>query len=362
MKRTVLIMIVLCLAFSVPCYGRENQSMVLIEASTGRILSSNNENARLPMASLTKIMTALVVIKSVESLEEKVVIDDRSAGTEGSSMYLKIGDTVTVKDLLYGLMLVSGNDAAMALAYHVGKNIDGFSKLMNDTARDLGLQNTCFLNPSGLYEEGHYTSAADFARLTAHALQNPTFAEIVKTRKYMFGKQALINHNRLLFEVEGCIGVKTGYTKACGRCLVSAVERDGVVLICVTLNCSNNWNVHKQLYDKNFGRCKRIKLLDEKEIYNSIAVVGGHNAGYYCLDGYGVIIDENITYDVRVHAPPFLYSNKKVGDEIGYVEVRQDNVVLTRTPLIIDRDTRRVKKSTSFFFKLFEFVLHIFKF
>ncbi len=336
--------------------------MVLLETSSGKVLASNNAETRLPMASLTKIMTALVVINEVSDLEEKVVIDSRSAGIEGSSMYLKVGQTISVKELLYGLMLVSGNDAATALALHVGGSIEGFAAIMNKTAETLGLVNTHFLNPSGLYEVGHYTTALDFAHLTAFALKNDVFAEIVKTKTYQLGGTNLVNHNRLLRELDGCIGVKTGYTKVCGRCLVSAVERDGVTLICVTLNFSDDWNVHKKLYEEHFSRCIRVLLLEEKEVYASLKVAGGHGVGYYCKDVYGVIVDGEREVEIKTYLPPFIYANKKKGDQVGRIEVIQNGVVLGSSPLILDRDTRPIEKTPSFFSKLFQFVLHLFGF
>ena len=169
----------------------------------------------------------------------------------------------------------------------------------------------------------------------------------------------LVNHNRLLRDLEGCIGVKTGYTKVCGRCLVSAVERDGITLICVTLNCSDDWNKHKILYDKNFPRCSRTLLVKSKEIYLPISVAGGHNVGCYCDDIYGVIIDGKSDFTVRTTLPKFIYADKRVGDIVGNVKVFCGEVIIAESPLILDRDTQLVKKRTSFFTKLFEFILHL---
>lgn len=362
MKRIISFLVVISCCFSIPCYAKASSGMVLIEASTCRVLTSNNAEEKLPMASLTKIMTALVVINKISDLEEKVVIDGRSAGIEGSSMYLKAGEIISVKDLLYGLMLVSGNDAATALALHTAGSIDSFAAMMNETAKELGLINTHFLNPSGLYEDGHYTTAYDFACLTAYALKNNVFAEIVKTKTYKVGNRTLVNHNRLLRELDGCVGVKTGYTKICGRCLVSAAERDGVTLICVTLNYSDDWNVHKKLYSEHFSRCTRVLLLERKEIYNSLKVAGGHNVGYYCTDVYGVIIDGEQEVKIKINVPPFIYANKKNGEQVGVVEVSKDGIVLATSPLLLDRNTRLKEKTPSFFSKLFQFVLHLFRF
>ena len=277
-------------------------------------------------------------------------------------MYLKVGQKITIRDLLYGLMLVSGNDAATALAYHVGESIEGFAAMMNETAADLGLHDTHFLNPSGLYEEGHYTTASDFAKLTAAALKNETFAEIVRTRSYKVGATTLTNHNRLLRELDGCIGVKTGYTKVCGRCLASACERDGVRLICITLNYSDDWNKHKNLYEKNFPRCKLQLLMQEKEIYRALDVAGGHTVGYYNKAVYGVIIDGKTDFSVSLRMPSFIYANKFKGDAVGQLIVEQQGKTSVTAPLILDRDTRLIQRSESKLNKILQYILHLFGF
>ena len=354
---------ILCflLAFLLPLTAQAQSAKILMEATSQTVLAESNASARLPMASVTKIMTAYVVLKNAE-LDEMVKIDGRSAGIEGSSMYLKAGQSVSVKDLLYGLMLVSGNDAAMALAIHVGGSVEGFVSMMNTTAKELQLHDTCFQNPSGLPDEGHYTSAYDFARLTCIALQNSVFSEIVKTKTYAFGDTTLVNHNRLLRELDGCIGVKTGYTKASGRCLASAVERDGVRLICITLNCSDDWNVHKTLYETNFSRCERKKLLTEKEIYRVLKVAGGHDVAYYCEDAYGVVVDGNMDLVISESVPNFIYANKQKGDVIGKAKVMISGKTVAESPLILDRDTRILRKPVSKFKKFFQFILHLFGF
>ncbi len=362
MKKIISIVLAFLMIFHIPCFASAQSGMVLMEASTQKILVSNNADAKLPMASLTKVMTALVVIENTENLQQQVKIDPRSVGIEGSSMYLKNGQILTVEQLLYGLMLVSGNDAAVALALHTGASLDGFVKMMNETAARLELKDTHFLNPSGLYQEGHYTTAFDFAKLTAYALKNEIFAKIVKTKSYQVGNVTLVNHNRLLRELDGCIGVKTGYTKVCGRCLVSAVERDGVVLICVTLNYADDWNFHKKTYAENFSRCKRVCLLKEKEIYSALKVAGGHNVGYYCTEIYGVIIDDDIDRKIKIHIPKFIYANKKAGESVGTVEILQNEKVIAQGDLLLDRDTRLFYRKTPFFSKLFQYILHMFRF
>lgn len=229
------------------------QAALLLDATEGRILFSQNASARLPMASTTKIMTAIVTIENMPT-DYVVTVAKEAVGVEGSSIYLYAGERITCLDLLYGLMLESGNDAAAALAIAVGGTEERFVMLMNEKAKELGLKDTHFSNPHGLSAENHYTSAADLARLTDYALQNELFAEIVSTKKTTAcdGTRYYVNHNRLLFSYEGMIGVKTGYTQASGRCLVTAARRYGRTLICVTLNdycCSAD---HVRMLDSGF--------------------------------------------------------------------------------------------------------------
>lgn len=230
------------------------QAALLLDATEGRILFSQNASARLPMASTTKIMTAIVAIENMPT-DYVVTVAKEAVGIEGSSIYLYAGEQITCLDLLYGLMLESGNDAAVALAIAVGGTEERFIMLMNEKAKELGLKDTRFSNPHGLPAENHFTSAADLARLTDYALQNELFAEIVSTKKMTAceGTRYYVNHNRLLFSYEGMIGVKTGYTQASGRCLVTAARRYGRTLICVTLNdyyCSAD---HVRMLDSGFS-------------------------------------------------------------------------------------------------------------
>lgn len=231
------------------------RSAILV-SSDGKVLFEKNADERLPMASTTKIMTCLLAIENC-ALDDVLTVTSEAAGIEGSSLYLKEGDAVTVKDLLYAAMLRSANDAAAALAIHVSWSKEEFAALMNEKASELGMRNTHFTNPHGLPDDGHYTTARDFARLAVCALENDTFAEIAKTKEYVVTvngeeRKPVKNHNRLLFTYDGCIGVKTGYTASSGRCLVSAAERDGVRLVCVTLSDRDDWRDHAALLDHGF--------------------------------------------------------------------------------------------------------------
>ncbi|MGM9662534.1 MAG: D-alanyl-D-alanine carboxypeptidase family protein [Oscillospiraceae bacterium] len=224
---------------------------VLLEAESGRVLYASAAEERMRIASTTKIMTALAALRHYD-LGETVQVKREQTLIEGSSMYLREGEELTVETLLYGLLLASGNDAAEALAQHCGSR-ERFVGWMNDLAAEIGMTNSSFANPSGLDEEGHYSTAYDMALLAAYALQDPTFARIVSTRSITVGDRTLTNHNKLLYQVEGCIGLKTGYTKAAGRTLVSCAERGGVRLIAVTLQDGNDWADHAALYEYGFA-------------------------------------------------------------------------------------------------------------
>lgn len=230
--------------------GTSASSAALIEQSSGRVLYSQNAGEERLIASITKIMTAVVALEHADKARTYTVT--ASDMTEGSSMYLKPGDELRLEELLYGLMLVSGNDAALAVAHCVSGEMEDFVALMNETAQRLGMEHTHFANPNGLDAQGHHSSAGDMAVLTAYALQNQDFRRIVSTASITIGERYLANHNKLLRMYEGCIGVKTGYTKAAGRTLVSAATRDGMTLVCVTLNDGDDWNDHMSLLDYGY--------------------------------------------------------------------------------------------------------------
>ena len=221
------------------------RAMSTIDMQTGRVFYEHNADAKLPLASTTKIVTAITVIEEFErtgrSLDEKFTIHDKSIGIEGTSIYLQKGESMTARELLLGLMLRSGNDAGQALAFAVAPSIAEFATLMNQTAQKAGATNSSFKNPHGLDEEGHYTTARDLAKISAYAMRNATFAEIVKTTEARIDgveyPRVIQNKNRLLKSLDGCVGIKTGFTKKSGRCYVSALNTNGQTTICVVLNC-----------------------------------------------------------------------------------------------------------------------------
>ncbi len=255
------------------------KAAALMESSSGDFIYLKNANKRMPMASTTNIMTALVVL-SHASLSDTVTVPDDAVGVEGSSVYLRKGESFTVEELLYALMLASANDAAVTLALHVAGDIDAFAEMMNDTARNMGLKNTHFKNPHGLPDDGHYTTARELAIIANEASKNAKFREICRTKRKIIKREnhdsarLLHNHNKLLSLYPGAFGMKTGFTKESGRCLVSGAERDGMTLIAVTLGAPDDWNDHKALLDAGFSRYENVKLADAYEIEALISVAG----------------------------------------------------------------------------------------
>lgn len=255
------------------------KGMCVIEKDSGRVLYSKNKDDKLPMASTTKVATAITVLDNCDDLEETIVVDNNSIGVEGTSIYLRKDEEIKVIDLLYGLMLRSGNDAATALAYHVGGSVEGFAKLMNEMAKKVGANNSNFVNPHGLDNANHYTTAYNLSLITAYALNNPTFAKIVSTKNYVIDatnksdKRYLTNKNKLLSSLEGCCGVKTGFTSKAGRCLVSASERDNCTIVCVVLNCGPMFEESSALINTAFDEYEYKKIIDkDKEIYNEYII------------------------------------------------------------------------------------------
>jgi len=308
------------------------QSAILIDATSGTVLYQKNADEILPMASTTKIMTALVALTEMP-LQTVITVDERAVGVEGSSIYLTAGETLTLEQLLYALLLESANDAAAAIAFGVAGGIEPFAERMNLCAKELGLENTAFQNPHGLDAEGHHTTARELATIAATALEIPEFATIVSTRKTTIphdgteGVRLLLNHNRLLREYDGAIGVKTGFTKKSGRCLVSAAERDGAKLVVVTLNAPDDWRDHTSLLDYGFTQMESVELCDAHEICIPVSVVGGLTDAVFVSNPapLTVSIPKNHTEIVKtVEIPRFLYASVETGERVGRVLYQSD--------------------------------------
>lgn len=248
-------------------------SAILMEQSSGRVLWEQDAQEERLIASITKIMTAVVALEEGDlSTVYTVTAEDMA---EGSSMYLKPGEQVGLEELLYGLMLASGNDAALAVAHCVAGDVERFVALMNAKAVELGMEHTHFANPNGLDAPDHRSTAADMARLAAYALGDQTFCRIVSTSTITLGERTLTNHNRLLRRYAGCIGVKTGYTRAAGRTLVSAARREGMTLVCVTLSDGDDWNDHTALLDWGFDTWRLATAATAGQTMAHVAVRGG---------------------------------------------------------------------------------------
>jgi len=316
LKRACCLCLCLVLVLCVTCpqagaVSTGASSAILIDGDSGRVLYEQNAHEPRYIASITKLMTALVAMESGHSLDEVVLIKKEYTGAEGSSMYLREGEELTLEALMYGLLLASGNDAALAVAGYCAGSVGEFVARMNRRAVLLGMENTRFVNPSGLTEEGHMSTAADMARLAAACMKNGTIAKIVATRTITIGGRTFTNHNKLLWRYEGCIGMKTGYTERSGRTLISCARREGKTLIAVTLNDGNDWADHTAMLDYGFGHYTRTRLAAEGEVYARIPVSGSllsfvqvkaANGVYYPL-GPGEELRKEVSLTQWIQAP-----------------------------------------------------------
>lgn len=338
------------------CSGK---AMCVLDKDSKRILYAKNENEKLPMASTTKVVTAITVLNNCNDLEEYIQVDDASIGVEGTSIYLRKGETIKVKDLLYGLMLRSGNDSATALACHVGGDVKGFAKLMNELAENVGAKNSHFANPHGLDNKDHYTTAYDLALITACALNNPTFKEIVSTKTHVIeatnksDKRYLTNKNRLLSSLQGCCGVKTGFTSKAGRCLVSACERNDQTSVCVVLNCGPMFEESTSLLNSSFEDYEMTKIIDKnREIYNEYIINSKDGKLYlYTNEDFSYPLSKSersklkLTYEVKL-------DNAECNDEVGQISIYLENDLLKVVKLytmnkidkLIDSNTLQIEE------------------
>lgn len=269
----VMIASILFCGNSGPAKALSAKAAALIDADSGEVLLVHNADERLPMASTTKIMTAFTAIEMGE-LDREIEVKPEYTRVEGSSMYLKPGEKLPLREVLYGLMLMSGNDAALCIAGECGGQTS-FVERMNDKAQALGLENTHFDNPNGLDGETHHTTALELAQLTSYALKDSTFREIVSTKIYHSDQRSMKNHNKMLWLYDGAIGVKTGFTKKSGRCLVSAAEKEGRILVAVTLNDPDDWRDHEALLNEGFSHYQQREFHQAGEKILEIPVVSG---------------------------------------------------------------------------------------
>lgn len=318
------------------------KAAVVIDSLTGEVLYEHNSRTELPMASTTKIMSALIALES-GSLDESFVVDSDAIKVEGSSMGLQEGSRVTMRDLVHGMLLPSGNDAANAAAVRISGTVEAFVERMNSRAAEMGLEQTHFVTPSGLddHTDEHYSTAYDMAVLTREALKNQDFREICgkKTAQLTFGdppeSRWLTNTNKLLTMCDGVIGVKTGFTDKARRCLVSACERDGATLICVTLNDPDDWQDHSNLYDHAFTKMVRQRLTAPFGELD-INVVGAASESVKCrADSAVLTLPEGADKKVecKVYTRPFVYAPCAEGTAIGKADYYVNGVLAASRPV-----------------------------
>lgn len=363
MKRSIAIVIAVIIAalsgfFAVQASQETSaRAAVIMDVNSNRVLYSKNMHEKLPMASTTKIMTTIVAIESGK-LDEKVTVSKRASHMEGSSIYLREGEKHTVSDLLYAIMLRSGNDSAVAVAEHIGGSVEGFAEMMNKKAREIGANNTRFANPHGLDAEGHYTTAYDLALITSYALKNPIFSKIVSSKKKIIEgppdenwDRVMINKNKMLWQFDGGDGVKTGFTKKAGRCLVSSATREGLQLVCVVLNCGPMWNDSSSLLEYAFKNYSKKKVVEKDSIFKVVEVRNGKErfVGVKPAEDFNLALRadeaENVKLeakDLRAAQAPF-----KRGDDAGKLEVYVDNTLIKTIRLVYSEG---VESSSPFFY------------
>ena len=344
------------------------KSAVVISADTGEIVFEKNPYQKLPMASTTKIMTSILALEYGAS-EQYFTVTDEMVSVEGSSIGLLPNDMISLKTLVKGMLLESGNDAANSVAYIVGGTLSDFVALMNYKANEIGMNSTSFETPSGLDGENHYSTAYDMAILGAYAINNPVFKEICSSKELVvyYGnepyRRLFTNNNKLLNEYDGAFGIKTGFTKKSGRCLVSAVERDDKTLIAVTLNAADDWNDHMKMYDYSFEKVYSVDLsCDLQEL--SLAVVGGKEdkVSLNISDQPTITtIDKNFDYEYKIFLKPFEYAPINKGDILGFIEFYDESGKLIATTDIcadssVGVEIKNIEKES-----IFEKIINLFR-
>jgi len=322
MKRFLFVLALLLLVLARPARAAElsAKSAVVYEPRTGTVLLAQDAETPMLVASTTKIMTALVVLENC-ALNEPVTVTKAHQEVEGSSAWLVPGGTYTVEDVLYGLLLNSGNDAAAALADHCAGSMEAFAALMNEKCAALGLAHTHFVNSHGLDDPEHYSCALDLARLTAAAMENPVFSRIFGTYSREVRGVEYVNHNKLLLSCPGCIGGKTGYTMAAGRVLVSCAEREGMRLICVTISDPDDWLDHAALYDAYFGAWQYVPVPGDGWLQMSV-ISGERDAAALRCSVPGFLLPRDVDTAITVRIPRFVFAPVLEGQRVGTVLLR----------------------------------------
>ena len=352
MKKRISVLLTVCfiaLSFDFTAYASvyvSAESAVLMCANNGEVLFSRNADKRLSMASTTKIMTSLLALEAAIPAKE-ITVTKEMVSVEGTSMGLLPGDSVSLEELVYGMLLQSGNDAANTVAYVLSGSPEEFAKLMNERAAQIGMKNSNFVTASGLDDENHYSTAYDMALLACESIKNPEFASICsqKSARLTYGNppyaRTLTNHNKLLWKYSDSIGIKTGFTKKSGRCLVSAAERDGVTLVAVTLNAPDDWNDHISMYEYGFSKLKGAELdCDMSKV--GLNVAGGVKSRIPVeLSDNPEWLHGESCY-VRLLIKPMVYAPVGKGDIVGTaVFMSADGDIIAETPVLASDSVER---------------------
>ncbi len=338
----------------IPARAVSARRAYVLDAVSGRVLYEKNADQQSLIASTTKIMTALIVCEQCNVLD-RMRIPKEAVGIEGSSMYLQEGEVLTLQELLYGLMLSSGNDAAVALAIYCGGTVEGFAELMNDKARVLGLSGTHFENPNGLDSPGHYSTARDLAVLSAYAMNNPIFRKTVSAKTLTIGHRYLRNHNKLLWQVEGAEGVKTGYTKAAGRILVSSAVREGRRIIAVTIDDPCDWQDHRQLLEEGFSRYEIRPILKKGQLVAILDVAGSDRGQVEILaaQDYSYALAQDEIPQLALPGPGFVYAPVVEGADAGFGYVLVEGNAIGKFPVVYGQTIERTQDQQPFWKRLF---------
>ena len=351
---TFLLSMMALLAYADTGITTNARSSALYNPDTNSFLYQYNADIQLPMASTTKIVTALIAIENLD-LNEVVRVPKEAVGIEGSSLYLKENDEISVKDLIYSVLLQSANDAATVLALRVSGNISDFALRMTERVASVGAINTQFKNPHGLDDKEHYTTAHDMALITADALSNNIFKTICSTKKYSFkigeSIRTIVNHNKLLSSYKDCIGVKTGYTKRSGRCLVSAAEQNGVRLIAVTLDDPDDWNDHKNMLNYGFTIVESINLNPIVKLPDCLPTISADGSSLQIKLSKNTIVKyKGSSIDYHIDLPTYIDTDVNAGDKIGTLHLKIDNQSET-IDIIAQHDLKIKKYKRQFFYK-----------
>ncbi len=334
------ILFVACFEFYPAAVETSAAAAVLMCAETGEVLYSENPDKRLSMASTTKMLTSLIALEAAVPGRE-ITVTAEMADVEGTSMGLQAGDSVSLEELVYGMLLQSGNDAANAAAIVLAGSEEKFARLMNRRAKEIGMKNSHFVTPSGLDDDEHYSTAYDMALLACECLKNPEFVRICssKSARITYGNppysRTLTNHNRLLRSIDGCIGIKTGFTQKSGRCLVSAVRRNGVTLAAVTLSDPDDWSDHTALFEYGFSVCTASELSPEAAF---VRVCGSDKKAVKAVPVFCPEFPVNDDISCKILLKKLEYAPIKKGDILGKAVYYLNGKAVYELPLAADED------------------------